>query len=202
MFIDENLFLQSMPGGDNNKVSVLKQVTEKVITERIQGEVFISSVPKRSEFKYLHEGVKKSRTNKDLKFTNHIGNTKAEYKKMCLGKLKADLNAVITSDGTLKPIDINKRFKSCLNLYVEEVEKKDTYLQSDIRDAAGGQIGVRVYFRLDLDKETSMPVYVIVLIDPHHLVFPTSYGKKSKEKVAEENYRNNAGRGHCMSKYL
>ncbi|UJF27462.1 hypothetical protein [Planococcus sp. 107-1] len=202
MSIDSDFFLKSLPEGDKNKVSVLQQVTKQVMGERVEGEVFLNSVPEKSEFQYLDESIKKSKTSKDLKFTNFIANNRNENIKMCLEKLRADLNIVITSDGVLKPIEINKRFQNCLSLYIDPVNGDDTFLQSDIRDLAGGQIGVRVYFRFDLDPVTFMPVYVIVLIDPHHLVFPTPFKGKKVAEVVKEKYGTNAGSGHCMSAYL
>lgn len=201
MFDNEDFFLQSLPDGNRNKVAELNKATRKLIDERISGDMFTQSVPQKSKFQYLDDSIKRSKTNKSVKFTNYISNAKTEYIKMCLQKLNEDLNVILESEGVLKPITVNTRFKNCLSLYLEEVEEQDSFMQSDIRDSAGGQVGVRIYFRLDLDEE-SMPVYVIVLIDPHHLVFPTDYRGKSKSKVVDEKYKANAGQGHCMSRYL
>jgi len=193
--LSNSYFLDSIP---EHKIKFLHDFAAK----KFDGNKFKASTEDAPVFKFFDEGVKKSKTEKREKFTNYVSKKRSEALKTKLIQLFEDPSIILKTEGETNSVTMNQRIRNCLSLYYPfNREDEDGFLKTDIRDAAGAQIGVRVFSTIDLSKEDGLyhGEYIIVLVDPHHLVIPTAHKGKKVQDVINSTYREHTSQGVCMT---
>lgn len=126
---------------------------------------------------FYNEEVKKSVTNKDLRFSNYLKSDGQSEKCTVIEYLSNNLNIIRKAE---KSVDYNERALAVLSLYTySDMKDIEFVMKSDIYDKLGVKSVVRVYWVYELDKN----IIKIVCIDPQHLVIPSSHDGKDKNTV-------------------
>lgn len=193
----------------SNKFSSKKKRTPKLNIEPYRNflpsrETFGSSnIPgdlrkgSKKDIIFYDEEVKKSVTNKDLRFSNYLKSDGQSEKCTVIENLSKDLN--IIRDGE-KSVDYNERALAVLSLYTSsDLLNIEFVMKSDIYDSLGVKSAVRVYWIYEQNEN----VIKIVCIDPQHLVIPSDHDGKDKNIVWDNTWNDlNQSKIHSIEQYF
>lgn len=152
---------------------------------------------KEKDVTFFDESIKKSISDTGLRFINYISDSNQEDKVLTIDRFSRDLSLIKEE---INPVDYDKRALSILSLYLEDklVEVKGI-MKSDIKTSLGQQDGIRVYWHLNPQSDE----LVIICIDPHHLVIPSTHKGKDKNSMMYDTFDATLNsKRHCISRYF
>lgn len=193
----KNLFSSSIKPKENISF-------QKMGVDKLKSSGFTESTAHILHVFELHnENVKHSKRIDELQFTNYLSNTTESAKRDKIAELGYDLSYIDNDKGD--QVRLNDRIKSCLALYIDQIEIDENIFKIDLSSFYSGQTGVRIFVKCEVsrnDEGQFKAAYKIIMIDPFHLVIPSQFNGFTKEYVMNKTFRENIGNNLCISTYF
>lgn len=163
-----------------------------------------------AKIRWHSENAKKSKHDIELKFTNYLGTSIPSDIKNRLLEVKADISKL--RDYEYRPVDElqrKSRYKNILSLYLDEIPIDDCYgliYKFQCKSLVGVTASIRFYFLYEVNPDTREYFQSVFLVDPFHLVIPSSRVKRNKKYDANQvllmDYDTNKCNKRCLSEFL
>lgn len=181
----------------NNKDKGYEKLKSK---ESLKGNYFRKSSDKlnpitKSSFRFYNDNTNKSQHLKDCEFTNFLNDNQVSDYKFRVVPFFNNFSEVIKNNARIYSLDFNKRIE---NIFLNYLESQDFHtIKDDIRKVnLLNSLNNSTQYRIFLYKEIEKNEYVVILIDPLHLVIP--------DKITRDNniYKSNINNSICISSLL
>lgn len=184
---------------------------ETLVRNKLESDGFIQSGKKRNKakkdfaqispsFGFFNQDVKKSRTLDIHMFTNYLSESTSQSIKTSVYDIFENPGIIDTPNADAVRFN-HPKIEECLKLYIDIIPADCLILKSNLIDEIGVPKPIRVFSLMMLDPVELKATYLIILIDPFHLVIPSEFEGRAKDVVEREIYEFNKNNQLCMNDY-